>query len=78
MLGSETVLSNNMLDNLVIAGVEATLIFYAPPHSLAAILDDMAATLGGSRRCVVAREMTKVRLCASLICKERVPMLPIC
>ncbi|BDA43028.1 Ribosomal RNA small subunit methyltransferase I [Coccomyxa sp. Obi] len=43
-----------------LTGVQATLILYAPPHSVAAILDDMAAVLGGARRCVIAREMTKL------------------
>ena len=42
------------------AGVGATLVFYAPPHALAAVLADMADALGSQRRCVVARELTKV------------------
>ena len=41
-------------------GADSTLIIYAPPHSLAAVLADMAAVLGGQRRCVIAREITKV------------------
>lgn len=37
----------------------ATLAFYAPPHGLLSVLGDAAAVLGGSRRCCVARELTK-------------------
>lgn len=37
-----------------------TLVFYAPPHGLVAILTDMAQVLGGQRRVCVARELTKV------------------
>lgn len=43
-----------------LAGEEATLIFYAPPHGLASILRDAADVLGGERACVIARELTKV------------------
>ena len=43
-----------------------TLIFYAPPHSLAAVLADMADTLGAERQCVIAREVTKVAPAPSL------------
>jgi 16S rRNA (cytidine1402-2'-O)-methyltransferase len=35
------------------------LAFYAPPHGLRAVLTDMAAVLGGTRRVCVARELTK-------------------
>lgn len=42
------------------AGVHATLIAYVPPHSLAAVLEAAAAVLGPERRCVVARELTKL------------------
>lgn len=38
----------------------ATLVFYAPPHGLAATLGDMVAVLGPQRQAVVARELTKV------------------
>ena len=38
----------------------ATLVFYVPPHSLAAVLADAAEVLGSDRSCVVARELTKV------------------
>lgn len=38
----------------------ATLVFYAPPHGLAAVLADAVAVLGGGRRCCVARELTKL------------------
>nr|WP_290666992.1 16S rRNA (cytidine(1402)-2'-O)-methyltransferase [Ardenticatena sp.] len=37
-----------------------TLIFYEAPHRLAATLEDMAALLGGERRIVIARELTKL------------------
>jgi 16S rRNA (cytidine1402-2'-O)-methyltransferase len=38
----------------------ATLIVYAPPHSLGAVLADAADVLGSNRRCALARELTKV------------------
>lgn len=38
----------------------ATLVLYAPPHGLAAIMADVAAVLGTQRRVVVARELTKL------------------
>ena len=37
-----------------------TLIFYEAPHRLAATLADMVAVLGGERRIVIARELTKL------------------
>eukprot|EP00879_Flechtneria_rotunda_P025589 GHRR01027205.1.p1 GENE.GHRR01027205.1~~GHRR01027205.1.p1 ORF type:complete len:214 (+),score=68.85 GHRR01027205.1:149-790(+) len=40
--------------------IPATLLFYVPPHGLAAILADMIQVLGGTRRAVLARELTKV------------------
>ena len=40
--------------------MQATLLLYAPPHSLAAILTDAVNVLDGGRQCVVARELTKV------------------
>eukprot|EP00775_Hariotina_reticulata_P003081 gene3081-3360_t len=40
--------------------VTATLVFYAPPHGLGAILQDNIAVLGGHRQAVVARELTKL------------------
>lgn len=40
--------------------LSATLVFYAPPHGLAAILADMADVLGPHRQAVVARELTKL------------------
>ncbi|KAK9824473.1 hypothetical protein WJX72_010617 [[Myrmecia] bisecta] len=43
-----------------LADVTATLILYAPPHSLVAILADAAGVLGSQRRCAVARELTKL------------------
>lgn len=42
-----------------LAGCSATLLFYAPPHALGAVLADMVAAFGGERRCSVARELTK-------------------
>ncbi|WP_421725507.1 16S rRNA (cytidine(1402)-2'-O)-methyltransferase [Bauldia sp.] len=42
-----------------LAGVPATLAFYESPKRLAAVLANMAATLGGERQAVVARELTK-------------------
>ncbi|WP_294981840.1 16S rRNA (cytidine(1402)-2'-O)-methyltransferase [Tabrizicola sp.] len=41
------------------AGVKATLILYESPKRLAALLAEMAATLGGARQAVVCRELTK-------------------
>jgi hypothetical protein len=40
--------------------LQATMILYVPPHSLLDHLDDMIAVLGATRRCCVARELTKV------------------
>lgn len=42
------------------AGNPATLIFFIPPHGLASVLADMASAFGEGRRCVIARELTKV------------------
>lgn len=42
-----------------LAGIQATLIFYESPKRLAALLSEMAATLGGDRQSVVCRELTK-------------------
>ncbi|KAG1656729.1 hypothetical protein FOA52_011605 [Chlamydomonas sp. UWO 241] len=38
----------------------ATQLFYAPPHGLRTVLEDMVTVLGGSRKVVVARELTKL------------------
>lgn len=38
----------------------ATLVFYAPPHGLDAILSDVLEVLGPGRQAVVARELTKL------------------
>ena len=54
------------------ADVPVTLIFYAPPHSLEAVLADMGAALSGRRQCVVAREITKVQ-CAPYFCHMVAP-----
>ena len=43
-----------------LAAEERTLVVFESPHRLAATLVDLAATLGGDRRAVVAREMTKL------------------
>ena len=42
-----------------LAGLQATLIFYESPKRLAALLAEMARTLGGGRQAVVCRELTK-------------------
>ena len=36
------------------------MIAFVPPHSLAAVLEASAEVLGHDRRCVVARELTKM------------------
>eukprot|EP00250_Pteridium_aquilinum_P013313 c21267_g1_i1 orf=352-942(-) len=38
----------------------STQVLYVPPHKLCGVLEDCTATFGPSRRCVIAREMTKV------------------
>ncbi len=53
---------NRLTDIPLDAAIQTTLLLYAPPHGLAAILADAAEILDGSRQCVVAREMTKVLL----------------
>ena len=40
--------------------VIGTLVFYAPPHRLVAILTDMVAVFGGHRRVCIVRELTKM------------------
>ena len=50
----------NNMSSACAAEEAATLIFYVPPHGLAAVLADAAEVLGGDRSCVVARELTKV------------------
>jgi 16S rRNA (cytidine1402-2'-O)-methyltransferase len=42
-----------------LAGVQATLILYESPKRLAALLAEMAVTLGATRQAVVCRELTK-------------------
>ena len=42
-----------------LTGVQATLILYESPKRLAALLSDMAGVLGGDRKAVVCRELTK-------------------
>lgn len=39
--------------------MQATMVFYVPPHKLHATLADMQDVLGGTRLCCVAREVTK-------------------
>ncbi|GLC35570.1 hypothetical protein PLESTM_000338700 [Pleodorina starrii] len=43
-----------------LAAQPGTLVLYAPPHGLAGVLRDAAEVLGGSRRCCVAREISKL------------------
>lgn len=43
-----------------LAGQRATLVFYAPPHGLVAVMEDAVAELGAARRACVARELTKL------------------
>lgn len=43
-----------------LAGEPRTLVVFCSPGRLVADLADLAASLGGSRRCVVCREMTKL------------------
>lgn len=46
---------------LCAASIEtSTQVLYVPPHKLCGILEDCITTFGPSRRCVIAREMTKV------------------
>ena len=42
------------------ADLTHTLVFYVPPHDLLAVLRDAVQILGAERKCVVARELTKV------------------
>ena len=42
-----------------LAAEPRTLVFFEAPHRIAATLGDLAAELGGDRRAVVARELTK-------------------
>jgi len=39
---------------------DRTLVFYEAPHRLREVLEDMCAVLGGERRAVIARELTKL------------------
>jgi 16S rRNA (cytidine1402-2'-O)-methyltransferase len=43
-----------------LAGERRTIVLYEAPHRLARTLADLAAALGGSRRCALARELTKL------------------
>jgi 16S rRNA (cytidine1402-2'-O)-methyltransferase len=43
-----------------LAGERRTIVLYEAPHRLARTLDDLAGTLGGDRRVVLARELTKL------------------
>eukprot|EP00899_Mesostigma_viride_P012005 jgi/Mesvir1/20805/Mv07907-RA.1 len=40
--------------------VPSTLVFFVPPHKLAAVLEDAIAVLGPDRQCALARELTKL------------------
>jgi 16S rRNA (cytidine1402-2'-O)-methyltransferase len=42
-----------------LTGETRTLVFFEAPHRIAATLADLAQTLGGSRRALLARELTK-------------------
>ncbi|WCJ35236.1 Ribosomal RNA small subunit methyltransferase I [Euphorbia peplus] len=42
------------------ANEERTQIFYVPPHKLSQFLEETSPMFGESRRCVMAREMTKI------------------
>ena len=60
---------------MISADLRHTLVFYIPPHDLLAVLQDMVQILGAERKCVVARELTKVlhllHLSSHLLCQER-------
>jgi 16S rRNA (cytidine1402-2'-O)-methyltransferase len=43
-----------------VAGVRATLVFFEAPHRLPKTLADATDSLGGTRRCAVCRELTKL------------------
>jgi len=43
-----------------LVGERRTIVLYEAPHRLARTLADLAATLGGSRRVAIARELTKL------------------
>jgi 16S rRNA (cytidine1402-2'-O)-methyltransferase len=43
-----------------VAATEATLVFYESPHRLAGFIADAAHVLGGERRAVVCRELSKI------------------
>ena len=43
-----------------LVGERRTIVLYEAPHRLARTLADLATTLGGTRRCALARELTKL------------------
>ncbi|XP_021759906.1 uncharacterized protein LOC110724759, partial [Chenopodium quinoa] len=45
---------------LLSANQSATQIFFVPPHKLHQFLEETSSVFGDSRRCVIAREMTKI------------------
>ncbi|KAI5656106.1 hypothetical protein M9H77_24899 [Catharanthus roseus] len=45
---------------MISANESATQIFFVPPHKLSQFLEEISSLFGASRRCVLAREMTKV------------------
>ncbi|XP_074279387.1 uncharacterized protein LOC141604792 [Silene latifolia] len=45
---------------LLSANQAATQIFFVPPHKLHQFLEETSSIFGNSRRCVIAREMTKI------------------
>ncbi|XP_028791239.1 uncharacterized protein LOC114747116, partial [Neltuma alba] len=53
--------SGSRRKRLTVSADEATTqIFYVPPHKLSQFLDEGASSFGDTRRCVIAREMTKL------------------
>lgn len=48
-------------DRLIVSAKETrTQIFYVPPHKLCQLLEETSSLFGDSRRCVIAREITKL------------------
>ncbi|KAI9118185.1 hypothetical protein K1719_010517 [Acacia pycnantha] len=53
--------SGSRRKRLMVSADEATTqIFYVPPHKLSQFLEESASSFGDTRRCVIAREMTKL------------------
>ncbi|KAL8524389.1 hypothetical protein ACS0TY_014104 [Phlomoides rotata] len=48
-------------EKLMVSAINAaTQVFFVPPHKLCQCLEEMSSIFGESRRCVIAREMTKL------------------